>query len=363
MRTALLASLLLAPLATACTDEGAIADDEGPGTTATPAAGCTTDFPGQVVVACDFGPGIHPFAVTDGRVYTVSRLGTYSVLDLAYSTKTRLYRYLFSLTTTELAWGTVVKDGRLYFPGKVLQDGGVMSALLSIDATTPTLDEATVVTWFDRYELHAPMFGDGERLYAESTVHEDFSASSGPVMSIGYDGDGLTPRTQGYAMPIGLVGDTLYYMRARAIERMPKTGGTAEVIATELSDASFYDRAVDAEYAYTTTAAAPYELRRFGANGQSELVVTADRGPGDLPFGPPRDLRRDDDWLYYLQENVGSSYRMLTRVRADGTGEPEGVMSGQDLTPPVFDSAGIYVGYTRGGGDEPIEGVVVQLAK
>ena len=240
LRSSLVASLCLAPLATACTDDGETGDNEGPGIIATPAAGCTTDVPNnQVVVACDFGPGIRPFAATSGRVYTVSPVGTYSAVDLAYSAKTLLYRYQFSTTTTAMAWGTVIQDGRLYFPGDVVEDGGVRSALLSIDATTPTPDEqATVVAWGDQYELRAPMFGDDERLYAKSTVIEGFGASSGPVVSIGYDGDGLVPRTAGYGMPIGLVGDTLYYLRDRTIARMPKTGGTAEVIATELSDGS-----------------------------------------------------------------------------------------------------------------------------
>lgn len=365
MRQPVFASLLLAPLATAC-----LADDPGtvtaPPTPVTP-PGCTTDVPaGHVVVGCDFGPGIRPFAAVDGRVYAVSGQGTYAAIDLATATSTRLFRYEFSTTATALAWGTVVHDGTLYLPGNVVVDGGVRAALLSFDATTPTPDgEATVVAWANRHELTAPMFGDGEHLYAESIVHDDFTALSGPVVAIGYDGQGLVARTTRYGMPIGLAGDHLYYQHARTLERVPRGGGTAEVLATALSDASFYDRAVDADHAYTTTAAAPYELRRFGAGGASELVHTADEGNVEIPLGPPHDLRRDGEWLYYMQDlfGSGSTYASLQRVRADGSGEPEGLVAGPDLTPPVFDATGIYVGYTRGGSDEPIEGVVVRIPR
>ncbi|MDX2090023.1 MAG: hypothetical protein SFX73_19355 [Kofleriaceae bacterium] len=368
MHKPLLASLLLAPLATACTtdDRGtASGPGPGPGPIVMPAAGCTTAVPDtQVVVGCDFGPSVHPFAVSDGRLYAVSG-GTFSAIDLASSAKTRLFRYEFTSFPAALAAGTVVQDGRLYMPGNVVVDGGVMSALLSVDAIAPTPDDVpTVVTWFERYHLQAPMFGDGEHLYAESTVHEDFSAFSGPVVAIGYDGDDLAPRSPRYGMPIGLADDTLYYLHGRTLERMPKTGGTAEVLATDLSDASFHDRAVDADHAYTTTAAAPFELRRFGANGVNEVVATAHEGNPEVPMSPPHDLRRDGDWLYFLQDvgGEGSRYRALQRVPADGSGEIEAVVSGEDLTPPVFDGDGLYVAYTRGGVDEPIEGVVVRIA-
>jgi len=361
------ASLLLVVLASCSLyeDTGTPSPEPEPDPVVTPPAGCANDFPdSQIVVACDFGPGIRPFAVADGRVYAVSPIGTYSAIELATAAKTRLFRYTFSSTTFALAEGSVVRNGRVYFPGNLIADGFVWSALLSADAIAATPDDALdVVRYFDRYELHAPMFGDGAQLYAASTIHEGFSVSSGPVVAISYDGNALAPRTEGYARPIGIAGDTLYYRRDRTIERAPKTGGTAEVIATGLSDASFFDRAVDDDAAYTTLAAAPYELRRLGANGATTLLATAPEGPGDLPLDPPHDLRRDGAWLYFMQ-NTGGSWATLARVRADGSSaELEYLASGQDLTPPVFDATGIYVGYTRGGSDEPIEGVVVRIAK
>ncbi|MDC0740790.1 hypothetical protein [Polyangium mundeleinium] len=363
MRYQLLVTFLLVSHAAACVSHDA---QPAPGNDIDIVAPseCTTDVPdGEVVVGCDFGPGITPFAVGAGRVYVVSPSGTYSAIDLAAASTTRLFRYQFTATTTQLASSTVVRGDTLYFPGSVIEGGIVRTALMAFDAVTATPDGAAeIVAWGDRYELVAPMIGDGERLYAESVVHEDISASSGPVIAIGYDGSSPTMLTEEYDAPIGVAGGFLYYRHGYEAKRVPTTGGAAELLASGLSSHGLGDHAVDADYVYTTSAVAPYELRRFGAGGSNELVLAAPMGDAEFPRGAPHDLRRHGAWLYFLQ-NFGDGYAMLSRVRADGSSEFEQLAQGTQLTPPVFDDTGIYVAYTRGGADDPFEGVIVRIAQ
>ncbi|MDI1442560.1 hypothetical protein [Polyangium sp. 6x1] len=366
MRCQLLVAFLLLPHAAACVSHDIQPAPPADNIDIAVPPACTTEVPeGQVVVGCDFGPGITPVAAAAGRVYVVSPSNTYSAIDLAAASTTRLFRYEFTATTLQLASSTVVRDETLYFPGNIIHSGYVRTALMAFDAVTATPDgEAEVVAWGDRYELVAPMIGDGERLYAESIVHEDSSASAGPVIAIGYDGSSPTVLTEEYGMPIGVAGGFLYYRHDSEAKRVPMAGGAAELLASGLSSHGLLDFAVDADYVYTTSAAAPYELRRFGAGGVNELVFAAPMGDFEIPRGVPHSLRRHGAWLYFLQNfGDGDGYAWLSRVRADGSGEFVDLAMAPKLTPPVFDDTGLYVAYTRGGTDEPIEGVIVRIAQ
>ncbi|MCX5748319.1 MAG: hypothetical protein NT062_38190, partial [Proteobacteria bacterium] len=204
---------------------------------------------------------------------------------------------------------------------------------------------------------------DGSRLYWASVQHENFSAFSGPVVAMGYDGSAITPRTTEYGAPVAVQAGQLYYRHDEGLARVPVAGGAAQVIATGLADTTYTDRAIDDAYAYAATAAAPYAIRRFPvAGGPSELVLEANRGDVEVSLDPPHDLRRDGDSLYFLQRMAGE-VDVLYRVRLEGPPVAEPIAQAAELGAPVFDATAIYVAYQRGGGDAPIEGVIARIAK
>ena len=357
--------------AAACTGHTGPAGDEPdagsaplPDGSAPPAAsGCAADGTGTDIVACGFGPSVGIVGASGRAVYALSAAGTYFCVDLDPGT-TRLFHVgaPSSALTTGLL-GPVLADDRIYFSTLVDQGRFASYGVVSIATTAPTSGDPRIVTLGDQTEPTGTVIADATRLYMESTVFEpEGGAYVGPVVATGLGGSALTPITPDSGRPVAVVDDLLYYRHDAELARVGLDGSGRTVLAAAVAENAANDRAVDASGAYTTLASGPYAITRISPTGATTLVVEASRGDVEITVGPPHDLRLADGALYYLQD-LGTDYAQLVRVRltSAGPGVPETLFGGPGLAPPVFADGVMYLAYTRGGYDAPIEGVIARF--
>ena len=352
------------PDAAGPTAPDAAVPDAGLTTTATVA--CMPDFGDVAIVACGFGPSLGVIAVEGDALYAVSAASSYYRVQQGVGV-TPLYH---SNTTqpglaTAVA-GSVFADGAIYFPALVeLGQSSASLGLVAIDADGHTMGEPRVVTTGEGTEPNAPLVTDGTRLYMASTISESGGgAYVGPVVQSTLAGPALVPSTQDAGSPLAVVDGTLYYLHDNALARVPLGGGASTELVAGLDASAWTDRAVSPTTAYVTLAADPFSIRQVNVTDHSSSVLVTLPVGGEVPIGPPHDLRYDAGALYFLRD-LGTDYAQLVRLRVDSGPDaiPEVLLQGPGLGVPVFDTQALYAAYTRGGYDAPIEGVIARIPK
>ncbi len=367
----LIAALALALGAAACTGHTGPAHDEPdagsaplPDGSAPPSASaCAADGTGADIVACGFGPALGLVGASGRAVYALSDAGTYFRVDVDTGTSRLFHAGAPSSALTTGLLGTVLADDRIYFSTLVDQGRFASYGVVSIPTTAPTTGDPRIVTLGDQTEPTGTVIADATRIYMESTVFEpEGGAYVGPVVATGLGGSALTPITPDSGRPVAVVDDLLYYRHDSELARVGLDGGGRTVLAAAVAENAARDRAIDASGVYTTLASGPYAITRISPTGGTTLVVEAARGDAEVPIGPPHDLRLAGGALYYLQD-LSTDYAQLVRVRltSAGPGVPETLFGGPGLAPPVFADGVMYLAYTRGGYDAPIEGVIARF--
>ncbi|CAN5882129.1 hypothetical protein BH11MYX2_BH11MYX2_04400 [soil metagenome] len=355
---------LLVLVAPACVDsDGSSSGDDG---TSTAAAPCAPEPYGNAeILACGFGPKLALIGVDADRIYAVSEPGTYYAVDHG-GTTTRLFHNYFGQDGTAQR-GSVIHDGHIIVPSNIDEGTYIGAGLISIDGAAPH-EEATVLVRDDHFEPFAGLVDGGGLIYASSIEHgDDFSTYSGRVISISYDGNHLAPVTPDYGTPIGVTSSYLYYLHGHDAKRVPLAGGPDETVVANIAFSAWKNDAVGESYLYGSSDAAPYDLVGFPITGGEPLPLTTLTSNAEIPQSPAHDLHIDGNWLYFMRsygdDDTSSGSTQLMRIRLDGSGELEYVAGGENMLAPVFDENFLYIAYTRGGYDAPIEGVIARIPK
>jgi hypothetical protein len=360
--TALRLALLLAAAALpACVDSDGSSTDPAPSS----AAACAPEPYGNAeILACGFGPKLALVGGDTDRLYAVSEAGTYYAVDYAGVT-TKLFHNYFGQNGTAQR-GAVIHDGHIIVPSNIDDGDSISAGLISIDGSAAS-DAPTVLMRGDQFEPTAGLVDSGSLIYASSIEHVDFGASSGRVVAINYDGGHLAPVTPDSGTPIGISNGFLYYLHDLDARRIPLAGGAAETVAANIAFTAWGNRSIDSSYLYGSPDDSPYDLVGFPIAGGSPHALTTLTSNAEVPTSPAHDLHIDGDWLYYMtsggEDPTSTSYVSLWRIRLDGTGDSQVIAQQQDMLAPLFDDEYIYVAYTRGGYDTPIEGVVARIPK
>lgn len=361
-----LALLFVAATLPACVGLDGSSSSPPPEPTPSSPAACAPDAYGNTeILACGFGPKLALVGSDADRIYAVSEPGTYYAVDRETHATTRLWHNYFGQNGTAQR-GAVIHDGHIIVPSNI-DDGEFISAgLVSIDGSTEQ-EDATVLMRGDRYEPGAGMIDGGSRIYASSIEHIDFGAASGPVVAINYDGSHLAPVTPEYGTPIGVSNGFLYYLHDHDAKRISLTGGPATTVVSNIAFTAWGNRSVDSSFLYGSSDASPRDVVGFPVAGGTPQPLTTISTNFEVPTSPAHDLHIDGEYLYYMtsasDDPSSTSYVALYRILLDGTGEPELITQQQDMLAPVFEGDWIYVAYTRGGYDTPIESVVARIPK
>ena len=356
----------LALLGTACAgrSESFIEDDE-PDPVEIEAApeGCRNDLgegadlkEGQTIAACGLAPGSRLFGVQGSLAHVLTPGGSFLAVDLRTGGQVRLY----STRVPRIASAPVPRlhAGEIFFHDRYERGPRAGTGLLAVSAVAPTMkgDFRLLAPLHGARFAGEPSFNDGRDAYAGS--FED--GKRGPLMHIDLETGGELRMTTKEARPVALSDTYVYYMASGLISRMPRSGGTPELVTRYQAAAACCDRnfAADDEYIYFPRHDRPQEVVRAspGAEPEDAFVGYTDFLCG-LP--DPEGLQIDEDWLYFRRGT------WLQRVPLTGSYTASEATTVTDVNSGAafFDRDHIYVTVDRGGKEFPREAVIVQVKK
>lgn len=309
---------------------------------------------GASVVACGLAPGSSLFAVADDVAFTLTRGHTIrsTVFD------TGVHRNLHPAGGQSSPPLPHLYRNEIFFQTRFQLDTHNPVRVVAVPAQTVTEreDARLVGPHSDDIIPNAIGFGAGRYRYSGSTDHSHGGARTGPIVELDLETGDLRVLTEEPAVAVGATEHVVYYCRDQTIWRVSHTGAEPAAVVTEIESCAA-DVAVDDEYVYLAPAETPYEIWRFGPDESERLYVSPEPDP-HLPLPPPARFQRDENWLYFVR------YDGLYRVELGSPSEPERIIGGLlDSGPVIFDASSLYIAVARGGVDEPLETVVVRIAK
>lgn len=343
-------------------------EDAGPGEDAGPPArrpieipvrgpgadGCAAEDGPVTVVACGFPPSATPVAVNRDAIYVLTRPAGTSRLyrvDKASGDVTEILRDSFAngRSTQDLLDGFVTSDDWLYYGTAVEFAGGGLS--FGIGRLPAAGGAPRVLMEFGTGGFGTTLFADAQYLYF---VGDDGGLGSGDSLRrVSLNGGLSQPVANVYGRLVDVRGGYAYYHRGDVLYRVATDAGAEEEVTPLFvyGDGQVHV-AVDDDYAYYGEQGefgGTHQIHRVPLAGGADEVIHSWPDSGGEP-GPTR-LHMHQGTLYFMQYS-------LSALRPGGVVEVRPIGFAAEAR-PVFDDSRLYVGYSRGGFDGPVEGVVV----